>query len=481
MRRQALCLTVLLLGGCVSLPEKAQPEAVKVPENWQAKIAESVTPDGSVDWLAALGDEALRALVVEALEGNFDLRATAQRLEAARQAVMVAGASRLPQLGVGFDAARQKTHVISDGSTGVPAGVVSQTKNSFMPGLNVSWELDLWGRLADAREVALQEALASEAVYVGARLSLATSIAQEWFNAIAAVRQEALARETLNNITHVNERIETLYQRGTAEALELRLSRANLANARAVVAERARQRKEAVRALELLLGRYPLGVLPVGEDLPATLPEVPVGLPSEMLERRPDLAEARARLEAAYARANEARKLALPSISLTGNYGTGSNELRNVLDGDYTLWSLALGLTQPIFQGGRIEAGARAAKADWLAQWEAYRAVLNNAFGEVENALAAEAYFREQAEAYALAVDESIEAERLAWERYERGLVDMMTVLEAQRRAFDAQSGLIEARRQVLANRLALYLALGGDFMLPEPAAATQTALPENS
>lgn len=455
------CLTATVLGGCVSLPDSPLVESVEVPEAWSGAGGKQGVSDA---WLKDLNEPVLEGLVKEALARNHDLRAAAYRLEASKQAAIVAGADRLPLLNAGFSGTRARTVTQTTSATGQRV-LFDATQDTYAPSLNLSWELDLWGRLKHVENAAVDEFLASEASYRAARLSLAAHVAKAWFDAVAISRQEDLADEMTENYARVAELIEERFANGSSQALDLRLARANAANARAIQALRSQQADGAVRALEVLLGRYPSRELEVAHRLPKTLPDIPAGVPSDLLERRPDLAQARFALNAAYERAQVARKLVLPVISLTGSAGTSSREMNHVLDGDYFIWSMAAGIVQPIFQGGRIEAGAQQAKVSWLEQWEHYRSTLLKAFREVETALAAESDLTRRADALELAASEAVQAESLAWERYQRGLVDMVTVLETQRRAFDARSSFIDAQNARLQNRLNLYLALGGDFL----------------
>jgi multidrug efflux system outer membrane protein len=261
--------------------------------------------------------------------------------------------------------------------------------------------------------------------------------------------------------------IEERYRAGIVTALDVRLARENEATARSVLAQRRREHDAATRSLEVLLGRYPAGGLRPPAALPAVVRPVPVGLPSELLERRPDLVAARTRLAAADARARAARKNRLPSISLTATGGTASDRLRDLLDWDHLVWSLVSGITQPLFSGGRLSAESALAKARDREALAAYARAALDAFREVEAALNAEGHYTEQERALRTAASESREAASLAAERYGQGLIDIVTLLESQRRAFNAESARLRTVRDRLDNRVDLYLALGGDFAVP--------------
>jgi len=220
----------------------------------------------------------------------------------------------------------------------------------------------------------------------------------------------------------------------------------------------------AQRQLELVAGRYPAGAWEVDGQLPGLPPEVPPGLPSNLLLRRPDLVAAERQLAAALQRVKEAKRSLLPRISLTASGGRSSAELEDLLSSSVNMWSLAANAAQPLFQGGRLLANIDLTEAKAREAVESYREVVLRAFGEVENALASESSLREREVELEESVKQSQAAQRLAEERYLLGLVDFVTLNEAQRSAFSAESQLISVRRRLLDNRVNLYLALGGGF-----------------
>lgn len=453
-----------LLGGCVSLPKQAELESLELPTQWTEKTVAQDTPVVA-GWIDEFHDAKLKAWVDEALIHNHDLKAASYRVASISQNAVIARADRLPQLDLNLRGSRRKTVTEPASLPFLPAAqTVSATTNTFAPSFDMSWEIDLWGRLLNAESAANLDSEAAARDYAAARLSLAANVARAWFQAIAANQQWELAQQTAHNFSIARDQIESRYHAGTGDALDLRLARANAANAEAQIPLRHQQRTAAMRTLERLLGRYPEKEWELSADLPPMLSPVPTGVPSDLLERRPDLAAARSALNAAYERAHSARKLALPAIRLTGSSGTSSQELGNVLDGDFSVWSVAAGIVQPIFNAGRIRANAERAKLTWYAEWENYRSALVTALSEVETALAGEADWTDRVTALERVSEESTDAEIMAWERYEKGIADIVTLLEAQRRAFTAKAELIEAKQRRLQNRIDLHLALGGDF-----------------
>lgn len=484
-RTAAPVLVALLATACASVPPAEPPELpVEVPAEWGAPPAAEPVPDLPEDgWWEGLGDERLPELIAEALAHNRDLTAAAARVEAAAAQARIAGADALPQASGRFDAARRRQNFLGFPIPGGERQVLSTTTTSLQTALDVSWELDLWGRLSAAEGAALARLQASRAELAAARLSLAGQTAKAWFGAREAAAQAALADATLENRKLFERRVRRRYESGLVPPLELRLASSERASTEALAAERRRQLDAARRRLELLLGRYPDGDLATGNPeatgeaadarpgaavppdlLDVSLDPVPTGLPAELLGRRPDLAAAERRVAAAGLGVDEAEAALLPRISLTGSAGRSSQELEDLLDNDFTVWSLAAGLLQPIFQGGRLRAAVDLAEAREREALAGYVTAALAAFSEVEGALADERHLARRAEALAEAAHQAQAARDLSQDRYAAGLADYLSVLESQRRALDAESGLISARRQRLDARVDLVLALGGGF-----------------
>ena len=315
-----------------------------------------------------------------------------------------------------------------------------------------------------ATSAAVADVEATEAEFRGARLSLAAQTARAFFDALAARLQVELAERNYEtfvaNVTLVEEGI----TRGVFRALDVRLTRSNMADALSSLEGRKRQLDGAVRALEVLLGRYPGAEIAVAGSLPELDSPPPSGLVSDLLERRPDLVAAERRLAAALQRRKESSKDRLPTLSLTTSGGTSTPQLRESLDPESNVWSFAANLTAPLFEGGRRAAVFRQRAAELEAAVSDYRETTLQALREVEAALAAEVFLREQNRALDRSVAESTEADTLAWQEYQRGLSDIVTALESRRRAVNSESARIEIWNQRLQNRLDLYLALGGSF-----------------
>jgi len=429
------------------------------PKQFTAGTTNAPTGAG---WLSDFNDRTLDTLVREALSNNPDLRVTAAKFEAAQANLKIAGAPLLPTLSAKAAASRTKRN-----STG-GFKITSSRNERYTPSLDLAWELDVWGRLNDTRFAARLDAEQAAANLQAARLSLAANTAKSWFNLAETELQSQLARQTLGSYTNNLAILEEGLQRGLTKALDVRLMRTSVHNAQNTLQLRLRERDSARRSLEILLGRYPKSELALNNGLPTLINAVPAGLPAQLIERRPDVLAAQRGYLAAHKRVDSANKDRLPKFSLTASYGTSSDELENVLDVNNNIWNLASNLTKPIFDAGKIKSQVERAKAQREQAKYQYVQTTLQAFAEVETALAAESYLVKQETALRGAATEANEAEKLAQDDYLAGLADLVTVLESQRRVFDAKRSLIDLQNLRLQNRIDLYLALGGEFAQPK-------------
>ena len=441
--------------GCQTWTASDLPEPELAPAvNFAApgEFNELEVADG---WLVSLGAEGLDALVTEALENSPSLGATAASLDAALASAKIAGARLFPAISADFNGRRSLNNTsagsnIYSTNTGLSAGV--------------SWEIDLWGRVKNNRDASTYDYQASEADFIGARLSLVATVARLWVENVAAREQLALAERTLEAFEENEAVIEGRFERGLSNALDLQLIRTTTEGARGTVSVRKEQFASARRSLELSLGRYPSGELAIDAMFPDVVEQIPVGLPAALLERRPDLLAAEARMDAQGQRALAANKNRLPTLSLSGSIGRSGSDIDNLGDPDFGVWSIFGGLAAPIFNFGRLEAEQIRGQAQYRQAALGYVSTALRAFNEVEGFLAGEVYLDERLTAAIAAEQAAVEAERISWERYRSGLVDIVTVLDSQRRADNARRDVISLRAQKLQNRIDLHTALGGDF-----------------
>jgi NodT family efflux transporter outer membrane factor (OMF) lipoprotein len=468
--RPKLVLSVLLVtASCVSAPKvKEAPLDVPTPGAWTA----AETPSGEIDqkWWTDFGEPELTRVVEIALTRNHDLLAAATRVDQAAAQARITGADLMPTLNAGLNGQKRKQNFIGFPIPGAEEGkVLSTTFTTYGVSLDVSWELDLWDRLGARARAGIADLQAAAAEFRGAKLSVAGQTMKAWFATAEASQQLALAEATVESFTRSTNQVRQRYESGIRSSLDLRLSLANLAGAEALLNQRRRQLDAATRQLEVLLGLYPGRELVVPVELPDTPPPIPAGIPADLIARRPDLASAERRLAASDERFKAARRDRYPRLSLTATGGTSTKGLKELANGDFSVWSLAFNLLQPIFQGGRLRAAADLSEAQADEALINYASSALRAYSEVETALAAEEYLAERVADLARAAQQSRAAERLSEDRYSAGLEAFITVLESQRRALQADGEWIAARRQRLENRVDLYLALGGGFERNDP------------
>lgn len=458
---------VVLMSGCSLLPtlevkrKAADLDAANriAPGHWSA--GPRISGTASTGWLRDFHSERLRRLVNQAIAANHDLGVAAARVDQARAQVRITGADLYPQLAADFSGTRSQR---ASGQRFVGIGVRS---NRFESIADMSWELDFWGRIRDERGGAIAEAEAASADLHAAKLSLAANTVKAAVSLAEAEGQIGLAAENARRRRVHLEVLEKQLARGLdpdRSALDVSLSRADLARAESTLASRKREADAARRSLEVLLGGYPAGKEPGLVELPEIGKSIPAGLPSDLLMRRPDIRAAERRLEAALRSESAAKKAWLPSFRMTGNTGYSSEELSSMVEPGALVWTIAGSVAQTIFQGGRIAGNVELARGRYREALEQYAADLLTAFQEVETALAADVFLRQQAAALENALTEAERSVRLALGQYERGLSDVLTLLDAQQRAFDAGSSLLAVKAELLRNRADLHLALGGEF-----------------
>ncbi|WP_084397668.1 efflux transporter outer membrane subunit [Henriciella aquimarina] len=458
MNRKSAFLGTLLLVGCGSTgnlagdPVAVFPVAPQAPQAWAAAGVTGEAPRS--DWLAQFNDPRMEALVNETLENNPNIRAQYFVVQATRaQARSVYGRS-LPNV-----------------TAGASAGVVSTyqetlderfTDPSYSLGADASWTADLWGRVRAGIDAAEADLSASEADLASARLSLGAQTAIAWTDLNEALAQEAVAVKTYEARERALKLTERRFARGLTEALDVRLARSALATAEASIAARRQASGNAVRRLEVLVGRYPANAIEAPAELPDLPPIEAAGTPVMLLSRRPDVAASEARVVAAGLRAEQARLALLPSLTLTASVDNTETDFADLFDPTRIAANAIASIAQPVFNGGALKADRDAAIANAKAVLADYAATVLLAWREVEDALAADKFLAQQSEAQERALDEAIKAEELATRQYSNGLITIFNLIDAQTRRLNAESTLIAARSARVSNRIAFHLAIGG-------------------
>jgi NodT family efflux transporter outer membrane factor (OMF) lipoprotein len=459
MRRSVLAVAfvVAALGGCalkkpperVELTKEALPN-LQAPAAWTAPAGAAGTAGAVASaWLATFRDPQLDSLVEEALRYNPDLRVAATRVEQAASYVKVAGATLLPQV----NALARGGGALSGDSSGLE-GV----------GIFANWELDLWGRVRAGREAARDQytSAALDAEY--ARQSLAALVAKSWFLATEARLQKAIAEEMAGSSEKQLALTQDRLRVGRGDEYDVALSKANLATFRDSVRSLDLAYQQAVRALEALAGRYPAAALQVPAQL-ATVPgPVPVGMPSELLERRPDVIAAERRVAAAFYRVEEAKAARLPRISLTAAVSSISSELFVLKDRDNPVWSAGASISAPLFTGGALQGQVEVRTAEQKQALAEYGRVGARAFGEVENALSSAFTLDDREAILTESVTANSRALELANVRYRVGVGDLRAVQQQALALHAARTALLRVQAERLVQRVNLHLALGGSF-----------------
>lgn len=484
----------LLLASCaaVSPPDSkdlADTEA-DAPATWQAEHEEASTDAKNPGvmlaergWVSTFRDSRLESLVDEALENNKDLEAAAARIEIAQANARIAGADLLPQAQGLFRGARKKQNFIGlpfdefGGGGGGENSVFSNLNNEFGLSLDLSWEIDLWGRIRAGQSAMISEAEAVSADRAAAELSIAGQVAKSWFALQEAREQVSLAKSAVGVFEDTEKAIRDRFEAGIGNegqnlASQLRLAMVDVETGREQLEQREEEVERLARRVELLLGKYPAGALKSSSNLPSLPKPPPAGMPAILLDRRPDIFASERRLASADRRLLEAKRAMLPAISLTGSTGTSSEQIDNLLNSDFSIWSIAGSAAQPLLTGGRLRQGVKLKKAEVKQAIAEFEQTALTAFGEVENALAAEKYLANREAALRRAADLAKEAFDRSSEEFTDGTGDILTMLTAQQRYFQQRTQLISIKRMRLENRVDLHLALGGGFQAPRNVAS---------
>ena len=451
--------TLIAAVGCVlkKPPDAAAVKAegmpqVSVPEVWSQPLA----APGAVadDWLAAFQDTYLSAAVTEAVTYNADLRVGGARVEQAQLYARLAGARLYPSA----DALARGGGKMSGDNSGLKGAV-----------LTIAWEMDLWGRVRYGRAAAAADARAAEADYVFARQSIAAQVARSWFLATEAGLQAELARGAVREGEETVRLAETRARVGVGNDEDVFIARATLGAYRDTLREIELGREQAIRALEVLLGRYPSAAIVVSPRLPGQPEAVPAGLPSELLERRPDVIAAERRVAAAFNRIGEAKAARLPTITLTTGVSTISSDLFVLQDRDNPVWNAGANLLVPIFRGGALKTQVDIRTAEQKEAVAAYASIGLRAFNEVESAMAAEFAAREREQILAGTLADNQRALDVVRTQYRIGSTDLRFVTQRQLALNATQSALVRVQAEQRVQRVNLHLALGGGFAPARP------------
>jgi len=432
---------------------------IDVPAKWSSFTASQPQMVDS-QWLASFNDPALLALVNRALANNRDLQAASARLAESRALARQSGASLYPQLLATFE-----------GRVDDQSGAASD--EGFDYGLSVNWEADIWGSIRGTRRAAALDAVAQEALFEFARQSIAARVATQWIdiranNALVQVaRDERAARQ--NRVARTRERLEA----GTILESDLDLAQSDLFEAEAELAAARRTLSTSRRAMDVLLGRYPDGQIAAPAWLHSLPPRPRAGVPSQLLERRPDVVAAERQVAAAFARRGAAQAARLPRLSLTGRVAASGGDFDQILDPDEIVWTLIGNLIAPLVDGGDRLEQVRIETARQEQALARYASTALVAFSEVENALARERSLLAELGAYENAIERVRAVREFETERFAVAEIGPARLSNVQEQFFDARRNAIRVHAALLRNRVALHLALGGSIRPVALASAT--------
>jgi multidrug efflux system outer membrane protein len=462
--KQTVLGLLVVLTGCAVGPNYKRP-TVDVPTTYRG-ASESASAGkenaatqslGDEKWWEVFQDPQLQGLIRQALKNNYDVRIAATRVLAARAQLGITRADQLPSLGVGGNISSQQSPKLGP----IPSYELSQGQVTA----SAAWNLDFWGKYRRATEAARATLLANEWAQKEVMATLVANLATSYFQLRQLDLELEISKRTLASRKDSLQLNRTLEQHGINSLLDVRQSEQLVYTAAAEVPDLERQIAQQENTMSVLLGNNP-GDIPRGLRLTEQphAPEVPAGLPSALLERRPDIREAEQNLIAANAQIGVARAAYFPQISLTGSAGFESPALANLFTGPAGIWNLAASLTQPIFEGGRLKSNVRLAEAQHEQLLLSYQQTIQGAFRDVSNGLVAyrkDQEFRKQQERL---LDSAQDAARLSHVRFKAGSTDYLEVLTNETNSFTAELGLTQAQGNELVALVQLYQALGGGW-----------------
>jgi len=442
-------------------PDYRRP-AVKTPDAWRFEEKEAQDL-ANTQWWRQFGDPVLESLIGEALRENKDVKIAAARVEQFIGRAMVARAAQFPQVTGAAAPIRTKA------SKYVNPPWPSYARNPYWeyePFLSASWQIDLWGQLRRASEAARADLLATREARQGVILTVVAAVASAYTDLLDLDKQLDITERTVASRADTLKLFKLRFDRGLSSELELRQAESEYQSALATVPLLKKLIGQQENALCVLLGRNP-GPIPRGRSFDGlVLPTVPAGLPSELLERRPDIRQAEQNLIAANARIGVARAQYYPNITLTGMFGYESTSLSNLFTGPAKMWSYSAPIVGPIFTAGAIAGSVRVAEGVQMEMLSRYEQVIQQAFREVEDGLIDQAKSREQLTVQAKQVEALKEYDRLARTRYDNGYTSYIEVLDAERSLFAAQLYYAQTQAVLMRALINLYRSMGGGWVI---------------
>ena len=484
IRRSLFYLTLffILFFGCAGKQEvRVDTLDLKIPETWNAPFPPSEKVSGN--WWSVFNDPMLDSFLLRLKTESPDIKTLVQNQRMALYNAKINGASIYPSFNL---AARADTNVqnlsgfgfadsffndsngndSSNTSEQNSSSVLSFGNRNFSLGINLQWEVDVWGRLLNGRRAAYKdyESIKYDLSYL--QFSILIRGTQLYFNAKEAAAQLELSKESYQSLVEIRDLVKERYEKGLRPSLDYRLSETSVATSIVSIENRKSLLRSLNRQIETLLGSYPSGTFIEESKLPIALPPVPMGIPASVIEKRPDVRSLVLKLESAGHRVAQSKRDLLPGITLNGSVGTSTQELEKIFDEDYGVWNLGVNITSPIFNGGRLRSVNKIQESNYEnAKQDLIKGILN-AFSEIEQFLEQNESLSIQNEALKVAVKQSKDAYDLSKERYDKGVTTLESVLNSQRQYNTIRSQYLTLLRRSIENRLSLVLAMGGDFDL---------------
>ena len=467
---ESLIVVVFLFFGCVakSPPKVKRALELELPSSYQSKLD---VIDSDTNWIKEISkDGKLEKLIEEVLLNNWDFKKAATNVQRAAANAKISASKKYPKFSGGLGGARTERSFL-----GFPFGgdqessearprVSKSLFSSYGMSLDMNWEIDLWGRMRAGQEALIAEFEASSSELRGFKSSLAGQTAKIWFALLGAKEQEELAKRSLASFKKTQRMLRDAFDTGNGAASQIRLAASDVEVAVALLEQRKAQVRAAARQLEILLGRYPGGIIEASGGLPRMPPPPPPGIPSDLLNRRTDIIAAERRLAAADRRIKEAKLALFPQISLTGSRGTTSEKLRDLTDSAFGVWNIGGQAGQQFFRAGEVLANVKLRQIMKTEAYIDYQSEVLEALREVETCLDNEVILRNRWNALVLAEDNLIEAYKRSVEEYRGGIGTSTNLLLTQRQMLSVSSQVLEMRRIRLENRINLHLTLGGNI-----------------
>ena len=452
---------------------------ISIPEAWNTPFPPSEKVSG--DWWSVFDDPMLDSFIARLKTKSPDIKTLVQNQELAIQNARLEGASIFPSLNI---AARADSNVqnlsgfgfadsffnsssddTSSGNSGQSSGgVLTFGNKNFGLGVNLQWEVDIWGRLMNGRKAAFKdyESVTHDLSYM--QFSILIRAAQLYFNAKEAASQLELSEESYNSLVEIRDLVKERYEKGLRSSLDYRLAETSVATSIVSIENSKNILKSLNRQIETLTGDYPSGTFINKSSLPTILPAVPVGMPASVIQRRPDIRSLVLKMEAAGHRVAQSKRDLLPGIIIDGSAGTSTQEIEKIFDQDYGVWNLGMSVTAPLFNGGRLRSIKKIQESNYEnSKQELIRGILK-AFSEIEQFLDQNESLNVQNGALNIAVEQSKDAYELSKERYDKGVTTLESVLNSQRQYNTIRSQQLTIHRQSIENRLSLVLAMGGEL-----------------